>query len=38
LHRAGGEPQEVLGKPPVSKNEGVLISRVAAGLHAKGVI
>ncbi len=38
LHHAGGEPQEVLGKPPVSKNEGILISRVLAGLQAKSVI
>ncbi len=38
LHHAGGEPQEVLGKPPVSKNEGILISRVLTGLQAKGLI
>jgi S1-C subfamily serine protease len=38
LHHAGGEPQEVAGKPPVSKNEGILISRVLAGLQAKNLI
>ncbi|MEO8703780.1 MAG: trypsin-like peptidase domain-containing protein [Kofleriaceae bacterium] len=38
LHHAGGEPQEVAGKPPVSKNEGILISRVLAGLKAKGLL
>ena len=37
LHRAGGIPQEVAGRPPVKKNEGVAISRVAAGLAAAGV-
>lgn len=37
LHHAGGRPQEVLGKPPVSKNEGIRISRVISGLKAAGV-
>ncbi len=37
LHHAGGRPQEVVGKPPVSKNEGIRISRVVAGLQAAGV-
>ena len=38
LHHAGGEPQVVAGKPPVSKNEGIRISRVRAGLQAKGLL
>lgn len=37
LHRAGGVPQEVAGKPPLKKNEGVLISHVAQALAAAGV-
>ncbi|HWK25099.1 MAG TPA: serine protease [Solirubrobacter sp.] len=37
LHRAGGSPQAVVGKPPLSKNEGVRIPRVVAGLAAHGV-
>jgi hypothetical protein len=28
LHHAGGRPQEVAGKPPTNKNEGIRISRV----------
>lgn len=32
LHHAGGRPQEVLGRPPLKKNEGIRISRVVAGL------
>src|SRR5262249_30724307 len=37
LHHAGGRPQEVLGKPVLRKNEGIRISRVTAGLLARGV-
>jgi len=37
LHHAGGRPVEITGKPPVSKNEGVRISRVLAGMKAFGV-
>jgi S1-C subfamily serine protease len=37
LHHAGGTPQEVAGKPPISKNEGIRIERVVAGLKAKGI-
>ncbi|WAS91065.1 trypsin-like peptidase domain-containing protein [Nannocystis punicea] len=36
LHHAGGRPQEVLGRPPLKKNEGIRIQRVLAGLKAKG--
>src|SRR5262249_5877513 len=32
LHHMGGRPQEVAGKPPVVKNEGIRIERVLAGL------
>jgi hypothetical protein len=28
LHHAGGRPQEVAGKPPTNKNEGIRISRI----------
>ena len=38
LHHAGGRPQEVLGKPPMSKNEGIRISRVVQGLTDQGVL
>jgi V8-like Glu-specific endopeptidase len=29
LHHAGGRPQEVADKPPIRKNEGILISRIS---------
>jgi S1-C subfamily serine protease len=38
LHHAGGDPVEVLGKPPVAKNEGIRIDRVREGLRAKGLV
>lgn len=37
LHHQGGRPQEILGKPPLRKNEGIRISRVIQGLKASGV-
>lgn len=37
LHHRGGRPQEVLGRPPVRKNEGIRISRVISGLQAADV-
>ena len=37
LHHAGGTPQQVVGKPPMSKNEGIRIPRVVSGLQAQGV-
>jgi V8-like Glu-specific endopeptidase len=37
LHHAGGRPTEVVGKPPVKKNEGIRIPRVLAGLAAAGI-
>ncbi len=37
LHRSGGRPQEIAGKPPVKKNEGTRIARVVAGLTAAGI-
>jgi hypothetical protein len=37
LHRAGGRPQEVAGKQPLRKNEGVRISQVVAGFGRVGV-
>jgi hypothetical protein len=38
LHHAGGRPVEVVGKPPVSKNEGIRISRVLDRLKASGLM
>jgi hypothetical protein len=38
LHRAGGRPQEIVGKPPLKKNEGVRISRIVDGLKSQNVI
>jgi V8-like Glu-specific endopeptidase len=37
VHHAGGRPQEVLGRPPTKKNEGVRISQIRAGLAALGI-
>jgi S1-C subfamily serine protease len=37
LHHVGGTPQQVAGKPPLAKNEGIRIPRVLAGLHANGI-
>lgn len=37
LHHAGGRPQQVAGKAPVKKNEGIRISRIVAGLTAENV-
>jgi S1-C subfamily serine protease len=37
LHHAGGRPQEVAGKQPVIKNEGIQIPRILAGLKAKQI-
>jgi hypothetical protein len=37
LHHAGGRPQEVAGKPPLRKNEGIRIPRIIVGLNALGI-
>jgi endonuclease G len=37
LHHRGGTPTQEVGKAPVTKNEGIEIARVVAGLTAKGV-
>lgn len=37
LHHVGGRPQEIVGKPPVKKNEGIRISRIVEGLKAQGI-
>ncbi len=37
LHHAGGTPQEVAGKPPLQKNEGIRIERIVAGLATAGI-
>jgi hypothetical protein len=38
LHHAGGTPQLVVGKPPLTKNEGIRIPRIIAGLKAKNIV
>ncbi|HET9287132.1 MAG TPA: trypsin-like peptidase domain-containing protein [Gaiella sp.] len=38
LHHAGGTPQQVVGKPPMAKNEGIRIPRVVSGLAAQNVV
>lgn len=37
LHHAGGRPQELIGKPPLRKNEGILIPVVMKGLAKRGI-
>jgi hypothetical protein len=37
LHHSGGRPRILLGRPPLRKNEGIRISRVAAGLADYGI-
>lgn len=37
LHHAGGRPQEVAGKPPLIKNEGIRITRVVEGLNRQAI-
>jgi len=37
LHHAGGRAQEVAGKPPIQKNEGIRIERIVAGLQKAGI-
>jgi hypothetical protein len=37
LHHAGGRPQEVAGKPPLSKNEGIRIPPIVAALQKKQI-
>ena len=38
LHHAGGTPQQVVGKPPLAKNEGIRIPRIRKGLAERGVV
>ena len=37
LHHVGGRPQDVAGKLPLKKNEGIRIQRVIVGLAAAGI-
>jgi hypothetical protein len=37
LHHRGGRPQETGGRPPVRKNEGIRMSRIAAALTVRGM-
>jgi hypothetical protein len=37
LHHAGGTPQTVTGRPPITKNEGIRIGRVVTGLQQNGI-
>lgn len=38
IHHAGGRAQEVLGRPPVTKNEGIRASRILERLRSVGVL
>jgi S1-C subfamily serine protease len=38
LHHRGGRPVEVVGKPPVAKNEGVRISRVLTRMKSQAMV
>jgi V8-like Glu-specific endopeptidase len=37
LHHAGGTPQTVTGRPPMTKNEGIRIAQVVQGLQQHGI-
>lgn len=37
LHHAGGRPQEIAGRPPMKKNEGIRISRITDALTQKQI-
>jgi len=37
VHHRGGRPQEVVGKAPIKKNEGIRIARILKGLDAQSV-
>lgn len=36
VHHRGGRPQQLAGRSPLKKNEGIRASRIIAGLNAKG--
>ena len=38
LHHAGGRPQQVTGQVPLTKNEGIRITRVVEGLNQRSVV
>jgi V8-like Glu-specific endopeptidase len=38
LHHAGGRPQEVVGRSPLKKNEGIRISRILDGMNQKQLV
>lgn len=38
LHHSGGRPQEVIGKPPVKKNEGIRISKILEGAGKQNLV
>jgi V8-like Glu-specific endopeptidase len=38
LHHAGGRPQEVVGRSPLKKNEGILISRILSGMNQQQLV
>jgi V8-like Glu-specific endopeptidase len=37
LHHRGGTPQQVVGRAPLKKNEGIRIARILAGLNAQHI-
>jgi V8-like Glu-specific endopeptidase len=38
LHHSGGRPQEVVGKPPMKKNEGIRISKILEGANKQNLV
>ncbi len=38
LHHAGGRPQQIPGRSPVKKNEGIRIARILTALQQQGVV
>ncbi|GAB3307626.1 trypsin-like serine peptidase [Hymenobacter tenuis] len=38
LHHMGGQPQQVAGRAPIKKNEGIHISRILAGFAQQGIV
>lgn len=38
IHHAGGRPQEIVGRSPLKKNEGIRIDRIIATLTNQGIV
>lgn len=37
VHHAGGQPHTLLGRPPIKKNEGILVSRILTDFDQRGI-